>query len=124
MGQVGEWRFKMPGLSDEQIFGSPTQPRPVTENRLTRVFGGEYDRPDPGRGPCCSPSGAADWRGSPNVRLPIPIAAFRAQGRLGQLSAITGPQLRCTKTAPDQVRRAVVHPTKQVRSVAQKPHMR
>jgi len=28
------------------------------------------------------------WRGSPNVRLPIPIAAFRAQGRLSQLSAI------------------------------------
>ena len=28
--------------------------------------------------------------GSPNVRLPNPIAAFRAQGRLGQLSARSG----------------------------------
>ena len=27
---------------------------------------------------------------SPNVRLSIPIAAFRAQGRLGQLSANNG----------------------------------
>src|SRR6516162_387576 len=34
------------------------------------------------------PWGAADWRGSPNVRLPLPIPAFRAQGRLSQLSAI------------------------------------
>src|SRR5262249_47565619 len=34
------------------------------------------------------PLGAADWRGSLNVRLPIPIAAFRAQGGLSQLSAI------------------------------------
>ena len=32
--------------------------------------------------------GAADWCGSPNVRLPTPIAAVRAQGRLSQLSAI------------------------------------
>jgi hypothetical protein len=30
-----------------------------------------------------------DWRKTPNVRLPIPIAAFRAHGRLGQLSAIS-----------------------------------
>jgi hypothetical protein len=31
------------------------------------------------------------WRqGSPNVCLPIPIAAFRAQGSLGQLSARSG----------------------------------
>jgi hypothetical protein len=29
-------------------------------------------------------------RWSPNVRLPNPIAAFRAQGRLGQLSARNG----------------------------------
>ena len=35
-----------------------------------------------------APVGAADWRGLPNVRLPIPIAAFRALGRLSQLSAI------------------------------------
>ena len=34
-------------------------------------------------GPCCGPRGGSDWPGSPNVRLPIPIAAFRAQGRLG-----------------------------------------
>jgi hypothetical protein len=38
--------------------------------------------------PCCGPCGAPDWRGSSNVRLLIPIAAFRAQGRLRQLSAI------------------------------------
>jgi hypothetical protein len=36
------------------------------------------------------PCDAADWRGLPNVRLPIPIAALRAQGRLGQLSARSG----------------------------------
>ena len=40
--------------------------------------------------PCPGPCGAADWRGWPNVRLPIPIAAFRAQGRLSQLSATSG----------------------------------
>jgi hypothetical protein len=38
----------------------------------------------------CRPS-PTDWRGFPDVRLPIPIAAFRAQGRLGQLSANCGP---------------------------------
>jgi hypothetical protein len=26
--------------------------------------------------PCCGPWGAADWQGSPDVRLPIPIAAY------------------------------------------------
>src|SRR6516162_3100435 len=40
--------------------------------------------------PCRGPRHAADWRGWPNVRLPIPIAAFRAHGRLGQLSARSG----------------------------------
>ena len=38
--------------------------------------------------PCCGPWAAADCRGSPNVCLPLPIAAFRAHGRLRQLSAI------------------------------------
>src|SRR6516164_10574238 len=40
------------------------------------------------QGPCCGPRGGSDWPGSPNVRLPYPIAAFRAQGRLCHLSAI------------------------------------
>jgi hypothetical protein len=40
------------------------------------------------------PGGASDWRGLPNVRLLIPIAAFRPQGTLGQLSARSG--LSCT----------------------------
>ena len=31
--------------------------------------------------------GAPNWQGLPNVRLPIPIAAFKAHGRLGQPSA-------------------------------------
>ena len=53
---------------------------------MTRLFGG--DLPDPAIGPCCAPCGAADWRGAPNVRLPELIAGFRAQGRLGQLSAM------------------------------------
>jgi hypothetical protein len=35
-----------------------------------------------GRGPCCGTCGAADWRGPPNVRLPIPIAGFGAQGQV------------------------------------------
>ena len=34
-----------------------------------------------------APRRPPDWHGSPNVRLPIPIAAFKAQGRLKQLSA-------------------------------------
>jgi hypothetical protein len=40
--------------------------------------------------PCRGPPARGRLRGSPNVRFPIPIAAFRAQGRLGQLSATSG----------------------------------
>src|SRR6516225_3633618 len=29
-------------------------------------------------GPCCGPRGGSDWPGSPNVRLPYPIAAIMA----------------------------------------------
>jgi hypothetical protein len=60
----------------------------------------------PASSPACSTIGARTrnralpqplWRGrlrgSPNVRLPIPIAGFRAQGRLGQLSARSGQWL-------------------------------
>jgi hypothetical protein len=43
------------------------------------------------------------WRGrlagSPNVRLPYPIAGFRAQGRFSQLSAMSGLMHR-SKTGP------------------------
>ena len=43
---------------------------------------------DAAEGPCRDPRRAADWPGPPNVCLPLPIAAFRAQGSLSQLSAI------------------------------------
>jgi hypothetical protein len=54
---------------------------------IARVF--DDRRPDPRNTGLCGPSGAANWRGLPNVCLPIPIAAVRAQGRLGQLSAMS-----------------------------------
>src|SRR5262249_43180524 len=40
------------------------------------------------RGLAAAPPRAAGWLGLPDVRLPIPIAGIRAQGRFSQLSAI------------------------------------
>ena len=48
------------------------------------------------RGPCRGPWARQTGRVA-NVRLPIPISAFRAHGRLSQLSANCGPQRRCSK---------------------------
>ena len=39
-------------------------------------------------GPCRGPRARAGLATGANVRLPIPIAGFRAQGRLGQFGAI------------------------------------
>ena len=51
------------------------------------------------RGLAAASRRAADWRGWPNVRLPIPIAAFGPQGRFSQLSAMSGLMHR-RKTGP------------------------
>jgi hypothetical protein len=53
--------------------------------------------PGPRKRGLAAPPVARQTGGAPNVRLPIPIAAFRAQGRLGQLSATSG-LARCSKT--------------------------
>ena len=53
-----------------------------------------------GAGLAAAPRARQSARGEgPNVRLPIPIAAFRAQGRLSQLSANCG-LMQCNKKHP------------------------
>src|SRR5215475_9149910 len=42
------------------------------------------------RGLAAAPPRAAGWLGLPDVRLPVPIAGIRAQGRFSQLSARDG----------------------------------
>ena len=70
----------------------PSWPAPVIPGALGGGVGnqrqGHPARDPPDRGSCCGPCGAADCARPPNVRLPIPIAAVRAPGRLSQLSAI------------------------------------
>jgi hypothetical protein len=51
------------------------------------------------RGLAAAPGTRQTGEGGPNVRLPIPIAAFGPQGRFSQLSARSGP-LALPKAAP------------------------
>jgi hypothetical protein len=87
---------------------APLPPRPERHRgyRPAPPFGpcdGARTR-DKARGPAAAPCGATDWRGLANVCLPIPIAAFRAQGSLSQLSASSGRCARKKAVALDAAR--------------------
>ena len=88
-GGPSSWDFtgfrqglKDTGYVEGQCASAPPMPGSAIEPRVAEPKPAVLTPGALLRGPCCGLWLAADWRGWPNVRLPIPIAAFGPQAGL------------------------------------------